>query len=664
MSMVDIVINKHSELFVQIIAERAILYEIKDYFSFYTENYKHLPSYKNGLWDGKIYLFNIRTNLLPFGLVIKLIQFCDKNEYSYKIDNNIKQYTFKSELNEFIESDISKLTNKELTGKYSFQLDIFKKAISLNKTIILSSTGCMDENTQIDVVFSEFEVNNLEELRKRLKKKYIKKGIRYEPNDSITYVDYMCIVTVSLLELEELIKEGNYPLIDTPSGLCKITNTYRKYGPGVLIEFDDGSKLKCSNNHLIKIKDEWTPASELRTEQLINRKKIISIDLVKEQEWVDFSVDADHESYYHLGMIHHNSGKSHIIYLIVRFLLKYTEGDILITVPTINLTTQMKHDFESYVNDDWNPHDYIDASHGYSSSLSKKRVLITTWQAIHKLDKSWFSRFQTYICDEVHLADSKSLLNIIDSLENVKYRYGFTGTLKGTKSNELVLIGYFGPIIKLSSTKQLMEEKVLSELDIDVHVLNYPDLVKKEFHKECVDYFSEIKWLVNNRSRNEYILNTAFEQKTNTLILFALVDTHANKLYTQAIEKNKVLKNKKIYLITKDVIAEKREEIRQLAEIHNDLLIFATFGTMSTGTNIRNLHTVIFAHPQKGKVRTFQSIGRILRLHETKKKAKLIDIADNLSKGKKRNITLEHLVKRLSMYTDEGHQYNIITQQV
>ena len=66
------------------------------------------------------------------------------------------------------------------------------------------------------------------------------------------------------------------------------------------------------------------------------------------------------------------------------------------------------------------------------------------------------------------------------------------------------------------------------------------------------------------------------------------------------------------------VDTEDREEVRRITEKEDNAIIIASYGTFSTGINIKNLHNVIFASPNKSKIRNLQSIGRVLRKSDNK----------------------------------------------
>lgn len=117
--------------------------------------------------------------------------------------------------------------------------------------------------------------------------------------------------------------------------------------------------------------------------------------------------------------------------------------------------------------------------------------------------------------------------------------------------------------------------------------------------------------------------------------------------------------NRKVFFVHAGVKGEERNEIRNIVEKERDAIVVASYGTFSTGINIRNLHNVIFASPSKSKIRNLQSIGRGLRTSETKSSAVLYDIADDLSWKTKNNFTLRHLMERIKIYDDEQFNYKI-----
>jgi len=105
--------------------------------------------------------------------------------------------------------------------------------------------------------------------------------------------------------------------------------------------------------------------------------------------------------------------------------------------------------------------------------------------------------------------------------------------------------------------------------------------------------------------------------------------------------------------------AETREKIRAIVEKEKDSLIIASYGTFSTGINIRNINNVVFASPSKSRVRVLQSIGRGLRQTEDKSTVRLFDVSDNISYKTRQNFTYRHFNERLNIYKEEQFKYEI-----
>lgn len=350
------------------------------------------------------------------------------------------------------------------------------------------------------------------------------------------------------------------------------------------------------------------------------------------------------------------SGKSLMIYMIIRQLQNTGKKQGLLIVPTISLVEQMYTDFQSY---------------GYDVSKNVQRIyqgkeraptyplIVSTWQSIYDMPKKYFAQFDYVIGDEAHTFKAKSLTAIMTKLVNCDVRIGTTGTLDGTKVNKLVLEGLFGPVKKIVTTKELMNRKQLADFIIRCMVLKY----SKE---ECkivrgMSYQEEIEFLVSNEKRNKYISDLAIGLQGNSLILFTYVEKHGKVLYEmiKEISKNS---NRKIFFVHGGTEAEDREAVRHITEKENDAIIVASYGTFSTGVNIRNLHNIIFSSPTKSRIRSLQSIGRGLRLGDNKEKAVLYDIVDDLRYNNESNFAIKHFEERIKIYNEE--KFNISISQI
>ena len=346
------------------------------------------------------------------------------------------------------------------------------------------------------------------------------------------------------------------------------------------------------------------------------------------------------------------SGKSLIIYLITSWYLSMINTKkILILVPTTSLVEQMYADFVDYGYDE-NKMQKI--YQGHTKQITKP-VTISTWQSLYKMPKKWFEQFSCILGDEVHNFKSKSLTGIMNKMYQCKYRHGFTGTLDGTQTHRLILEGLFGSVKKVTTTKDLMDNKTLAKLNIKCLVLKYPEADCK--YMKDLNYQDEVDLIVRDGRRNKFITDLTKHLKGNTLVLFQYVEKHGDILYNDI--KDALDNNRKVFYVYGGTDTQTREDIRGITELENDAVIVASYGTFSTGINIRNLHNIVFSSPSKSRIRVLQSIGRSLRKNENKEVATLYDISDDFTYKNNQNFTLRHFMERINIYNEEQFDYEI-----
>ena len=328
------------------------------------------------------------------------------------------------------------------------------------------------------------------------------------------------------------------------------------------------------------------------------------------------------------------SGKSLIIYLLARWYNKKT----VIIVPTTSLVEQMAKDFEEY---------------GYDKKICKiysgqqvfdSDITITTWHSFSKAPKDVLESFEVVVGDEAHLFKAQTLKGILEKMKKTSIRIGTTGTLDGSEVHRLQLEGLFGPCKKVISSSELMEEGTIANIDIDCIVLK---------HKKChtMSYQEEMDYLVSSEERNSFITNLVASLKGNTLVLFQYVEKHGEVLYPML--DGRVDDLHYVYGGTDTV---DREAVREIVEKSKSSVILASYGTFSTGVNIKRIDNIVFASPSKSRIRNLQSIGRGLRKVEGKDSMRLFDIADDLQCD---NYTLEHLKERINIYNEENFPYEL-----
>ena len=401
------------------------------------------------------------------------------------------------------------------------------------------------------------------------------------------------------------------------------------------VQVVDGTKIKDTKVDISKV-DEFIKALKIPMEVRDYQKEAF-IHAVQKNRCLLLSPTA--------------SGKSVIVYLLTRFNQLRIKNKILIIVPTTSLVEQLYKDFKDY---GYNSDRYVHRIYEGHSRDTDKQIIISTWQSIYNQPKKWFGQFDMIVGDEAHLFKAVSLTKIMTKLNKCKYRVGLTGTLDGTKTHKLVLEGLFGTVNKVVTTTELQETGKLADLKIFCLVLQHGK-TERDFLKDK-NYQEEMDFLVTNSKRNKFIRNLVTGLQGNTLCLFQYVEKHGQTLKEMIEEK---ADDKKIFYVHGGVEAEEREKIRFITEKSDNAIIVASFGTFSTGINIRNLHNIVFASPSKSRIRNLQSIGRVLRLKDNNSEATLYDIADDISYNDNENYTLAHFRERINIYNEEDFDYEI-----
>lgn len=352
-----------------------------------------------------------------------------------------------------------------------------------------------------------------------------------------------------------------------------------------------------------------------------------------------------------------SSGKSLLIYLIIRYLLDIEHySKILLIVPSIVLVHQMVDDFVSY---GWEE-DKVHKLYEGQQKVTEKQLVVSTWQSINsvitnakkqkKNSYEWLQEFDCVIGDEAHGAEAAVLTEILSN-STASAKIGFTGTLKGTQINELAITGLFGPIHILTTIKEMEKNKQITKTFIKSIILNYPDEHKKFIHRKS--YPDELDYLTKNEKRNKFIMNLALSVKGTTIIFFRFLDH--GKTLRKLFEKNT---NRPLYYSSGEVDGEDRNADRKEIEGQKDVIWLSSV-VGATGVNVTSIHNIIFTHPSKGRIKILQSLGRGMRLNEFKNKLTAFDIADNLVYKEYKNHTYRHFEDRIKLYNAEEFEYKL-----
>lgn len=356
-----------------------------------------------------------------------------------------------------------------------------------------------------------------------------------------------------------------------------------------------------------------------------------------------------------------SSGKSLILYLASRYIMKVHGKRILVIVPNKTLVEQLREDFSEYSTDGWGTTNDIHAVYAEQEIWTSHDVVVSTYQTAIKLGQEWYDQFGAIFVDEAHGATSASITTILGMTGHMLYHAGFTGTLNGTHMHELEMRARFGEVTKLVTTRELMDMGIVAQLQINAITLVHSEQVAKDSVKW--KYPDEIEYLINLKERNDFLATLASSHDENVMILFNRVE-HGRALH-ELISKQIEGTDKVIFYVDGNVAIADRKPIRALMEARKGCILLASFGTSSVGLSIKNIHHMVLGHPFKDRVRVLQTIGRGLRLHPTKKSVEVVDVGDKLSgKRKKVNSTYDHFLSRLELYQGEEFNYDVITLEL
>ena len=141
-------------------------------------------------------------------------------------------------------------------------------------------------------------------------------------------------------------------------------------------------------------------------------------------------------------------------------------------------------------------------------------------------------------------------------MKTTAIRFGTTGTLDGSEVHRLQLEGMFGPVKKVISSSELMEQGTIAQINIDCLILRHPKMKK-------MSYQDEMDYLVSNEKRNHFIVNLVKSLKGNTLVLFQYVEKHGEVLYDMMFNTDM---GGNLHYVYGGTDTEDREVVREIVE--------------------------------------------------------------------------------------------------
>jgi len=327
--------------------------------------------------------------------------------------------------------------------------------------------------------------------------------------------------------------------------------------------------------------------------------------------------------------------------LMSTFLQRKSKFKCLLIVPDLGLVNQTFQDFEDY-----------NALFKYTRWTGKIKPDLTANVIIANLgilqsqfkDNDWLQDVDMVIIDECHKLKKNNKINkMVQSIKTV-HKFGLTGTLPDNKPDEWNILGKIGTIVYEKDSYSLRTEQHLTIAKTSILKIEYKD--KPLYASGQNNYKIELDFLYANNFRNDVIYNICGKFNNNSLVLVNHL-IHGDALY----DKLSQYADKQVYFVKGEVEVEERDKIKKIMETKSNIICIAMSSIFSTGINIKNIHMIMFAAGGKSSIRTIQSIGRGLRLHDDKEKLMIIDLADDLRYGQR------HIEKRKEIYIQKNTIY-------
>ena len=317
-------------------------------------------------------------------------------------------------------------------------------------------------------------------------------------------------------------------------------------------------------------------------------------------------------------------------------------GRSIVIVPNKSLVTQTERDYGNLGLD-------VGVYYGDRKELGRRHT-ICTWQSLNVLLKNTESGntditigefIEDVVCvivDEVHMAKADALKSLLTGImSHIPIRWGLTGTVPKEDYNRLALLCTLGPVVGQLSASELQDQGVLAQCHVNI--------VQLADHKEFANYQSELKYLLENSERLDYIgsLIERVRGTGNTLILIdrvaagqALVSRIRDAVFVSGATKG----------------TERQEEYDEVATA-SDKVIVATYGVAAVGINIPRIFNLVLIEPGKSFVRVIQSIGRGIRRASDKDFVQIWDITSSCKFAKR------HLTQRKNFYRDANYPFDL-----
>ena len=332
------------------------------------------------------------------------------------------------------------------------------------------------------------------------------------------------------------------------------------------------------------------------------------------------------------------AGKTIMTATMSKLVEKY--GRSIVIVPNKDLVRQTEED---YLNCGLDAGVYF----GDRKDIGKTHT-ICTWQSLNSLLKKtkkgednimdFIEDVCCVIVDEVHQAKADVLKDLLTSVfARVPLRWGLTGTIPKSDHEFATIRASLGDIVNRLAAKDLQDIGVLSNCHVNV--------VQTQETQVYTDYQSELKFLLEDKKRQEYLANLIKEISLsgNTLVLTGRINSGQalQELIPEADFVQGAMKSD-----------DRKTAYKEINEGTNSITI-ATYGVAAVGINIPRIFNMVLLEPGKSFVRVIQSIGRGVRVAKDKDFVQIWDITSRCKFSKR------HLTERKKFYKDAEYPFSI-----
>lgn len=363
-----------------------------------------------------------------------------------------------------------------------------------------------------------------------------------------------------------------------------------------------------------------------------------------------------------------SSGKTLIAFIVLAYLKMIKRiNKFLMIVPNTTLILQGSEDFEEYGLKELDNCE-IQLIHGGNKNKISSGLMIGTYQSLVKQDESFFDGVEAVFVDESHQSHSKSIKEVVSRCKASKYRFGLSGTLTNRNTAEhLTIQQYLGPLVMEISPKFLFDNKYATPVSIKIVKMNWlsDDLKEKLYdlrnNKQDMEgneiFNVERKLVISSDKRLKYIVDFISKTSKNSLVLFQSVgEGYGKRIYDMLRE---IQNEKEVFYVDGDTDPERRDFYKGKMEEGTNKVLVASFGTLSTGVSVKNIHNIFLTESYKSEVLIKQSLGRGMRLYEGKEKVNVIDFVDDFTWKSSANYLIKHSNERIEIYKREKFEYKV-----